>query len=103
MRWGKAGWLWLCLVSVGCAAAIPQAEPPCFSCDDQRLVRIVPLAKLRSNDQGRRFQHPVTLTQAEWETLLRGLMVRSVHSPLLGPSYQGATEPLFLDEEVRAL
>ena len=69
----------------------------------QRLVRIVPLAKLRSNDQGRRFQHPVTLTQAEWETLLRGLMVRSVHSPLLGPSYQGATEPLFLDEEVRAL
>ena len=103
MRWGKAGWLWLCLVSVGCAAAIPQAEPPCFSCDDQRLVRIVPLAKLRSNDQGRRFQHPVNLTQAEWETLLRGLMVRSVHSPLLGPSYQGATEPLFLDEEVRAL
>jgi hypothetical protein len=42
MRWGKAGWLWLCLLSVGCATATPQAEPSCFSCDDQRVVRIVP-------------------------------------------------------------
>ncbi|HNP80394.1 MAG TPA: SHOCT domain-containing protein [Nitrospira sp.] len=103
MRWSKAGWMWLCLLSVGCATATPQAEPSCFSCDDQRVVRIIPSAKLRSNDQGRRFQHPMNLTQAEWETLLRGVMVRSTHSPLLGPSYQGATEPLFLDEEVRAL
>jgi hypothetical protein len=103
MRWSKAGWMWLCLLSVGCATATPQAEPSCFSCDDQRVVRIIPSAKLRSNDQGRLFQHPMNLTQAEWETLLRGVMVRSTHSPLLGLSYQGATEPLFLDEEVRAL
>ena len=103
MRRGKAGWPWLCLVLVGCATATPQAEPPCFFCDDHRVVRIVPMAKLRSNDQGRRFQHPVNLSQAEWETLLRGVMIRSTHSPLLGPSYQGATEPVFLDTEVRAL
>ena len=102
MRWDTALWPWLCLVLVGCASAAPQAEPPCFSCDDQRLVRIVPLATLRSNDQGSRFQHPVNLSQAEWETVLRGVMVRSTHSPLLGPSYQGATESLFLDEEVHA-
>ena len=103
MRRGKAGWPWLCLVLVGCATATPQAEPPCFFCDDHRVVRIVPMAKLRSNDQGRRFQHPVNLSQAEWETLLRGVMVRSTHSPLLGPSYQGAKEPECLDTEVRAL
>lgn len=103
VRWGKAGWPWLCLALVGCATATPQAEPPCFSCDDQRVVRIVPMAQLRSNDQERRFQHPVNLSQAEWETVLRGVMVRSTHNPLLGPSYQGATEPLLLDTEVRAL
>lgn len=103
MRWGKAGWLWLCLVSVGCATATPQAERSCFGCDDQRVVRIVPLKKLRTNEQERRLQHPVNLSQAEWETVLRSVLVRSTHSPLLGPSYRGATEPLFLDAEIRAL
>ncbi|HAP42211.1 MAG TPA: hypothetical protein DCQ94_21030 [Nitrospira sp.] len=103
MRWGKAGWLWLCLVSVGCATATPQADTPCFSCDDRQVVRVVPLATLRSSDPEMRLQHPVNLSQAEWETVLRGLMVRSTHSPLLGPSYHGVTEPLFLDTEVRAL
>ena len=38
MRWSKAGWMWLCLLSVGCATATPQAEPSCFSCDDQRVA-----------------------------------------------------------------
>lgn len=103
MRWGKAGWPWLGLLLAGCATATPQAGIPCFSCDDQRVVRIVPLATLPSNDRERRLQHPVNLSQAEWETLLRGVMVRGTHNPLLGPSYQGATESLFLDEEVRAL
>ncbi len=103
MRWGKAGWPWLCLFLVGCATPTPRADTPCFSCDEQRVVRIVPLATFPSNDRERRFQHPVNRSQAEWETVLRGVMVRSTHSPLLGPSYQGVTEPLFLDTEVLAL
>ncbi|MBP8116439.1 MAG: SHOCT domain-containing protein [Nitrospira sp.] len=63
----------------------------------------MPRTTLASNGQGRPFQHPFDLTQAEWETTVGSVMVRSVHSPLLGPSYQGTTEPVFSEEEVRYL
>lgn len=90
-------------MALGCSTVRPAHEDPCFSCDDQRLVRLVPRATLASNDQGKPFQHPFDLTQAEWETTVGSVMVRSVHSPLLGPSYQGTTEPVFSEEEVRYL
>lgn len=92
-----------CLALVGCSTVGPGMGKTCFSCDEQRLVRLVPLAHISGADQGGRFRHPLDLTLAEWEATARSVMVRSVHSPLLGPSYQGATEPLFLDEEVRYL
>jgi hypothetical protein len=96
--------LWLCLVSVGCATATPQAEPPCFSCDDQRVVRVVPLATLRSNDPERRLQHPVNLSQAEWETRPAGCDGAQYAQPVAGAVVpRRATEPVFLDTEVRAL
>lgn len=103
VRWpGIMAWLIVGL-ALGCSTVEPTHERVCVSCDDQQLVRIGPLSKLRSDDQGKSFQHPLTLTQAEWETVVRSVLVRSVHNPLLAPSYQGATEPLFLDEEVRDL
>lgn len=103
VRWtGTLAWLVACM-ALGCSTVEPAHERACFSCDDQRLVRIVPFEKFPSDDQGRPFQHPFDLSQAEWETTVRSVMVRSVHRPLLGPSYRDAAEPLFLDEEVRYL
>ena len=79
----------------------PGTERPCFSCDDQRLVRIVPLEKRA--DQKLLLHHPLVLQQQEWEALLRMVKVRSIHRPLLGATYQGDMEPLFSEEEVRYL
>jgi len=103
VRWpGAIACLVVCM-ALGCSTVRSNQEHPCFSCDDQRLVRLVPRATLASNDQEKPFQHPFELTQAEWEATVRSVMVRSVHSPLLGPSYQGTTEPVFSEEEVRYL
>ena len=103
-RWRDAAAVWAgCLMMAGCSTMEPGTERACFSCDDRRLVRIVRLAHISGSDQGGRFRHPLNLTPAEWEATVRSVMVRSVHSPLLGPSYQGSTEPLFLEEEVRYL
>ena len=79
----------------------PGTERPCFSCDDQRLVRIVPLEKRA--DQKLLLHHPLVLQQQEWEALLRMVKVRSIHRPLLGATYLGDMEPLFSEEEVRYL
>jgi hypothetical protein len=81
----------------------PGGEKTCFSCDDQRLVRIVPFTQAPAPDQVRRIHHPLMLEKHEWEALLRTVTVRSIHRPLLGPSYQGAAEPAFSEEEVRYL
>ncbi len=91
------------LALAGCSTVGPDTGTSCFSCDDQRLVRLAPLAHISGADQGERFRHPLNLTPAEWETTVRSVMVRSIHSPLLGPSYQGPTEPVFSEEEVRYL
>ena len=96
--------LWLlCLAMSGCSSMAPGSENPCFSCDDQRLVRIVSFAQGPASDQGRRLHHPLVLGKHEWEAVLRTVNVRGIHNPLLGSSYQGATEPAFSEEEVRYL
>ncbi len=80
---------------------MPGTERPCFSCDDQRLVKIVPLTQGAGQQQS--LHHPLVLQWQEWESLLRMVKVRSVHRPLLGASFQGDTEPAFSEEEVRYL
>lgn len=54
-------------------------------------------------EPGQRLQQPLDLTQTEWEAAVRSVMVRRIHRPMLGPSYQGAAEPAFPEEEVRYL
>ena len=94
--------LWVsCLVFSGCSGMMPGTERPCFSCDDQRLVKIVPLTQGAGQQQS--LHHPLVLQWQEWESLLRMVKVRSVHRPLLGASFQGDTEPAFSEEEVRYL
>ncbi len=94
--------LWLaCLVLSACSGVAPGTERPCFSCDEQRLVRIVPLTQ--GVAEKRLLHHPLVLQRQEWESLLRMVKVRSVHRPLLGAAYQGDTEPAFSEEEVRYL
>jgi len=90
--------LFSCLASSGCSGVAPGTERPCFSCDEQRLVRIVPLTQ--GVAEKRLLHHPLVLQRQEWESLLRRVKVRSVHRPLLGAAYQGDTEPAFTDEEV---
>ena len=91
----------VCLVLTGCSGLAPGKEMPCASCDDQRLVKIVPFTQ--GHDQQQRLQHPFGLERQEWEALLRTVKVRSIHSPLLGASYRGDTEAAFSEEEVRYL
>ena len=91
----------VCLVLTGCSGLAPGKEMPCASCDDQRLVRIVPFTQ--GHDQQQRLQHPFGLERQEWEALLRMVKVRSIHRPLLGSSYRGDTESAFSEEEVRYL
>ena len=91
--------LWLaCLAVSACSGMTPATERTCFSCDDQRLVRIVPLTQ--GGGEQRLLHHPLALQRQEWESLLRRVTVRSIHRPLLGAVYQGDTEPVFTDEEV---
>lgn len=99
LRWANSAILWLfCLVLSACSGLAPTSHMPCFSCDDQRLVRIVPLTQVP--DQKRLLHHPFGLQREDWETLLRAVKVRSIHRPLLGASYRGDTEPAFSEEEV---
>lgn len=95
-----AGLLLLSLLTAGCSAAAPRSEGTCLSCDDHRLVRIVPMEEQAVSGRSRRFDHPLSLETKQWETVLRSVQVRSIHRPLLGPSYHGATESAFTDEEV---
>lgn len=97
------GWVWWCLLSAGCAAATPQAEPLCISCDDQRLVRVAARAPGATVKPEAGAARSAPLPRYEWEQLLRTVMVRSIHQPLLGASYRGAVEPVFSDEDVRYL
>ncbi len=53
-----------------------------------------------ASGRSRRFDHPLSLETKQWEAVLRSVNVRSIHRPLLGPSYRGVTEPAFTDEEV---
>lgn len=53
-----------------------------------------------ASGRSRRFDHPLSLETKQWETVLRSVKVRGIHRPLLGPSYHGATEAAFTDEEV---
>ncbi len=84
----------------GCSSLAPGSEHICFACDDQRLVRIVPVIQGPVSDRGRRIHHPLVLEKHEWETILRSVKVRSLRTPLLGPSYAGATESAFSEEEI---
>jgi len=102
LRCAKVAFLWFfCLVVSGCSGVAPVTQPPCFFCDAQRLVKIVPLTQGAGQQQP--LHHPLVLQRQEWESLLRMVKVRSVHRPLLGASYQGDTEPAFSEEEVRYL
>ncbi len=92
--------LLVCLLTTACSAAPPKSEETCLSCDDHRVVRIIPVDEQAASGQGRRFDHPLSLEKKQWETVLRSVTVRSIHWPLLGPSYHGTTEPAFTDEEV---
>lgn len=104
MGWrSSAGWPWLCVLLAGCATAAPHAERPCFSCDEQRLVRIVSRAPGTMTGADAGGAPPVRLESHEWERLLRSVMVRSVRQPMLGSSYRGSAEPAFSDEDVRYL
>lgn len=87
----------------GCSPLEKGREQTCVSCDDQRLVRIVPVTKDSALEPGQRLQQPLDLTQTEWEAAVRSVMVRRIHRPMLGPAYQGAAEPAFSEEEVRYL
>lgn len=91
------------LAVAGCSTVGSNTGTSCFSCDDQHAVRLMPRAHVSGADQGERFRHPLNLTSAEWESTVRSVMVRSIHSPLLGPSYRGPTEPVFSEEEARYL
>lgn len=90
----------LCLLASGCRGSAPKGEVTCLSCDDHRLVRIVAVDEQAASSQSRRFDHPLSLETKQWETVLRSVNVRSIRRPLLGPSYPGATELAFTDEEV---
>lgn len=91
------------LLTAACSGAPPKSEGTCLSCDDHRVVRIIPVDAQAASDQSRRFDHPLSLESGQWEAVLRSVTVRSTHWPLLGPSYHGTTEPAFTDEEVRYL
>ncbi|MBS0170970.1 MAG: SHOCT domain-containing protein [Nitrospira sp.] len=97
------GWVWVCLLTAGCTAVTPQPAPLCVACDDQRLVRVTartPGVTAKPNEGAAK---SARLDSHEWEQLLRTVMVRSIHQPLLGVSYRGAIEPVFADEDVRYL
>jgi hypothetical protein len=87
------------LLAAGCSAAAPRGEGTCLSCDDHRLVRIVSVED-QASVADRRFDHPLTLDRHEWEAVVRGVHVQNIRQPLLGPSYRGATEQAFTDEDV---
>lgn len=104
MGWRRSvGWPWLCVLLAGCATTTPHAERPCFSCDEQRLVRIVSRAPATMTGADAGGAPPVRLELHEWERLLRSVMARSVRQPMLGASYRGSAEAVFSDEEVRYL
>mgnify|MGYP000140178967 CR=1 FL=1 len=99
LRCAKVAFLWLsCFTVPGCSGVAPGTQLPCISCDEQRLVRIVPLTQESAHK--RLLHHPFVLQRHEWESLLRRVMVRRVHRPLLGAAYRGDTEPAFSEEEV---
>ena len=65
LRWANSAILWLfCLVLSACSGLAPASQMPCFSCDDQRLVRIVPLTQVP--DQKRLLHHPFGLQREDW-------------------------------------
>ena len=93
----------LSLLLTGCATAAPHPERPCLSCDDQLMVQIVPRASGPVDGSLAVYAHPLRLESRQWEAILRSVMVRSIHQPLLGSSYRGAAEPAFSAEEARYL
>lgn len=98
----KVAVLWFCaLAFTACSGVSPASDKPCVSCDDQRLVRVVPVAN--GVDQTLLLHHPLVLERQQWESFLRMVKVRSIHRPLLGATYQGDTEPMFSEDEVRYL
>ena len=91
------------LVLAGCSTLPPNPPVPCAACNEQRIVRVVPLGTAPAHQREDQVRPLLHVTAEEWEAILRSVMVRSLHNPLLGPSYRGATERLFHDEEVHDL
>jgi len=91
------------LALAGCSTMPPEPPVPCVACDEQRVVRVVPLGATQTHQQEDQVRQPLRVTPEEWGSILRSVRVRSLHNPLLGPAYRGDTERLFHDEEVRDL
>lgn len=98
-----SGLLAACLVMTGCLVPAPKNEGPCWSCDDQRLVRITPAGGEAISARDRPFNHPLSLQKSQWEAVVRSLYVRSIHRPLLGPAYHGMREAAFAENGVQYL
>lgn len=92
-----------CLLVSGCLTSAPGANGTCWSCNDQRMVRIDTKDPRASSSGVRPYNHPLTLPQMQWEAILRSVQVQSIHRPLVGASYHGTKEPAFIENEVRYL
>jgi hypothetical protein len=91
------------LVMAGCLTPAPKADGPCWSCNDQRMVRVAAVEGQAISSHGPSSPHPLSLDMKSWEAVLRSLRVRSIHRPLLGPSFNGSEEAAFNEEEIQYL
>lgn len=92
-----------CLLMTGCLTSMPKTEEPCWSCDGQRMVRITSVGDKARSSHGPPFTHPLSLEKKAWKAVLRSMHVRSIHRPLLGPSFNGIEEAAFNEEEIQYL
>ena len=91
------------LLMAGCLTPASKVDAPCWSCNDQRMVRVAAVEGKAISSHGPSFTHPLSLDTKSWEAVLRSLRVRSIHRPLLGPSFNGSEENAFNDDEIQYL
>ena len=88
------------LLMAGCLTPASKVDAPCWSCNDQRMVRVAAVEGKAISSHGPSITHPLSLDTKSWEAVLRSLRVRSIHRPLLGPSFNGSEEAAFNEEEI---
>src|SRR5437764_1270428 len=90
--------LTLCILFQSCTAATQ--APLSVQEDPERFIRI----EGRYGDEHRlgssRFEHPLTLTAAEWERLLSSIQVQSHKDTFLFTTAKNPPEPAFSPEQV---